>query len=70
MKHIRCNESKLEKRLMVLEHENHSDKTIAKEYEDVKKKLSIIEKEKIDGLILRSKVKWHEEGGKINQILF
>ena len=70
VKHIRCNESKLEKRLMVLEHENHSDKTIAKEYEDVKKKLSIIEKEKIDGLILGSKVKWHEEGEKSTRYFF
>ena len=70
VKHIRCKESGLEKRLMVLEHENHLDKIIAKEYEDVKKKLSIIENEKIDGLILRSKVKWHEEGEKSTRYFF
>ena len=40
------------------------------EYEETKLKLNEIEKEKIDGYILRSKVQWHEEGEKSTKYFF
>ena len=34
------------------------------EYDNLKRELQLIEREKIEGLIVRSRVQWHEDGEK------
>ena len=44
------------------------DENILREYEQVKSDLDTFERDKARGIILRSKVKWVEEGEKIHRI--
>ena len=50
---------------MKLEHSNLSDETVMNVYENVKDSLHELEIIKIKGAIVKSKVKWVEEGEKL-----
>ena len=56
-------EKDLEKKLITLEKSLKEGDTLT-EYTNTKQRLRELENEKINGMIVRSKVKWHEEGEK------
>jgi len=57
----RCREKDLEKQLINLERKTLDD-ILLQEVENIKSELKLIEKNKIEGMIIRSKVQWYEEG--------
>ena len=67
---MRNRENDLRKRLNMLE--SHDTDNIEKEaeIESVKEMLKVIDNEKLQGSIIRSRVKWVEEGEKSSKFFF
>ena len=62
-------ELELEKKLIILERNLKTQKDQT-DYDETKKQLQNIEDEKTKGCIVRSRVKWHEEGEKSTKFFF
>ncbi len=62
-------EKELEYRLINMERQSINANNI-NEYENVKRELQEIEKEKINGLLIRSRIDWHEHGEKSTRYFF
>ena len=62
-------EKELETRLIEMERNTITDSNVM-EYEHIKKQLKEIENEKIKGMLVRSRVEWHEKGEKSTKYFF
>ena len=67
-KEIRCREKELENRLIILER-NLSNPVNKNEYHEVKADLEQIEMDKIEGLIVQSRIQWHKQGKRVPNTL-
>lgn len=69
-KKVKTRQQVLEKRLIDLEKQISTDETKMQEYEGTKSELKLIEAEKINGIIVRSKVTWYEQGEASTRYFF